>query len=139
MKRLVFAVAILLLFVPVRAAEDFTGKWSGAFAITSPEQKDDVVLLDLKQKGTELTGTAGPSAEEQWPLKGTVDGNKLGFRGAARGRRAGDQVRADVRGRPPEGRGRGGNGRHEAGREDRRPARQVGALSPSIPGPRESR
>ncbi len=79
MKRLAFVVGILLLFVPVRAAEDFTGKWSGAFLLTSPEQKDDVVLLDLKQKGTELTGTAGPSTEEQWPLKGTVDGNKLAF------------------------------------------------------------
>jgi hypothetical protein len=79
MKRLVFAVALLLLLAPVRAAEDFTGKGSGAFVITEPEQKDDVVFLDLKQKGAELTGTAGPRAEQQWPLKGTVDGSKLTF------------------------------------------------------------
>ena len=79
MKRVLFAVVVLLLLAPVRAAEDFTGKWSGAFNITSPEQNDDVMVMDLKQKGTELTGTAGPSAERQWPLKGTVDGNKLAF------------------------------------------------------------
>jgi hypothetical protein len=35
--------------------------------------------MDVKQKGTDLTGTAGPSAENQWPLKGTVNGNKLTF------------------------------------------------------------
>ena len=85
MKRLVFAVAVLLLLVPVRAAEDFTGTWSGAFTITSPMEKDDVILMELKHKGAELTGTAGPRAEEQWPLKGTVDGNKLAFEVANEG------------------------------------------------------
>ena len=79
MKRLSFAVGLLLLLVPVRAAEDFTGKWTGAFVLSSPEQHDDVIFMDLKHKGTELTGTAGPSAEQQWPLKGTVDGTKLAF------------------------------------------------------------
>jgi hypothetical protein len=79
MKRLVFIVALLLLFVPVRAAEDFTGKWSGAFNITEPEQQDDVVTMQLTHKGKDLTGTAGPNATQQWPVKGTVDGNKLTF------------------------------------------------------------
>ena len=65
--------------MPVRAAEDFTGKWSGSFVITSPMQNDDVILMELKHKGAELTGTAGPKADQQWPLKGTVDGNKLAF------------------------------------------------------------
>ena len=79
MKRLVLMAALLLLFVPVRAAEDFTGKWSGAFNISEPEQHDDSVMLQLTHKGKDLTGTAGPNAEKQWPLKGTVDGNKLTF------------------------------------------------------------
>ena len=35
--------------------------------------------MDVKHKGTELTGMAGPSETQQWPLKGTVDGNKVTF------------------------------------------------------------
>ena len=85
MKRLMFIVALLLLFVPVRAAEDFTGKWSGAFNISEPEQHDDTVFFQLTHKGKDLTGTAGPNAETQWPLKGTVDGNKLTFEVAHEG------------------------------------------------------
>ena len=72
----------MLLVVPVLAAEDFTGKWSGAFVVTGQDgsTRDETILLDLKHKGTELTGMAGPSADKQWPLlKGTVDGNKLTF------------------------------------------------------------
>ena len=78
---LVAAALCLLVFVSARAAEDFTGKWSGSFVATSPtgESHDDTIALDLKHKGTDLTGTAGPNVTEQWPLKGTVDGNKLTF------------------------------------------------------------
>jgi hypothetical protein len=82
MKRLAVLIGLVLLVVPVLAAEDFTGKWSGAFVTTGQDgsTKDETILLDLRHKGTELTGTAGPSAEKQWPLsKGTVDGNKLSF------------------------------------------------------------
>jgi hypothetical protein len=36
--------------------------------------------MDLKQSGAELTGTAGPSAEEQLPIqKGKVEGDKITF------------------------------------------------------------
>ena len=39
------------------------------------ERKDDTALMFLKHKGTELTGTAGPNADQQWPiLKGKVEG-----------------------------------------------------------------
>lgn len=81
MKRLAALVVLALVFVPVHAAEDFTGKWSGTFAPIRPDGStgNDSILMDLKQKGTELTGTAGPSDQEQWPLKGTVDGNKVTF------------------------------------------------------------
>jgi len=83
MKRLIRAVslALILLAAPV-AADNIPGKWSVSFNITHSDggTKDAEVSMDLKQNGTELTGTAGPSLEEQWPiLKGKVEGNKLTF------------------------------------------------------------
>ncbi len=79
MTRLALVAWALLVALPVGAAQDFSGKWSGAFVITAPEQNDDFIYLNLTQKGKELTGTAGPNAERQWPLKGTVDGTTLTF------------------------------------------------------------
>jgi len=81
MKRLLGLIALILLVVPVSAAEDFTGKWSGSFNAIRPDGSadNDTIVMDVKQKGTDLTGTAGPSTEKQWPLKGTVTGNKLTF------------------------------------------------------------
>lgn len=82
MKRLVLLACLALLAAPVVAAEDFTGKWSGSFVAIRPDGSldEDKIFLDLKHKGKELTGTAGPSAERQWPvLKGVVDGNKVTF------------------------------------------------------------
>jgi hypothetical protein len=76
------SLVMLLIAVPLAADENFTGKWSGSFLITRPdgETKDSRVFMDLKQNGTELTGTAGPGPEEQWPIvKGKVEGNKLIF------------------------------------------------------------
>jgi hypothetical protein len=63
------------------AADSVTGKWTGSFAITlDGETRDEKAYLDLKQNGTELTGTGGPSADEQWPIKnGKVEGDKLTF------------------------------------------------------------
>lgn len=80
---LVFSFALFL--APVFAtstAADVSGKWSGTFLITTPdgESRDESALLDLKQAGTELTGSAGPNADKQYTiLKGKVDGNKVTF------------------------------------------------------------
>lgn len=80
MKKLaLFAVALVCLLAPVLTAQtatDFSGKWTGTF-ITQGEE--DSALLELKQKGTELTGTAGPNPDRQYPLKGKADGNKVTF------------------------------------------------------------
>ncbi|HMC60182.1 MAG TPA: hypothetical protein VKJ01_13395 [Candidatus Solibacter sp.] len=36
------------------------------------------ITLVLKQAGTEITGTAGPSADHQMPIqKGTIEGGKI--------------------------------------------------------------
>ena len=71
----------LLLASAVLAADDLTGKWAGSFNITADGQtKDSTAYMVLKQNGTELTGTAGPDANEQWQiLKGKVEGNKVTF------------------------------------------------------------
>ena len=37
MKRLATLAVFACLFVPVRAAEDFTGKWSGSFLAGRPD------------------------------------------------------------------------------------------------------
>jgi hypothetical protein len=59
-------------------AADAAGKWSGSF--TPEGQEASTGLLMLKQSGTEITGTGGPNAEQQYPLaNGKIDGNKVTF------------------------------------------------------------
>src|SRR5436309_3320801 len=57
-------------------AADATGKWAGSF---TPEGQDaSTGMLILKQSGTEITGTGGPNAEQQYPVaNGKIDGNKV--------------------------------------------------------------
>jgi hypothetical protein len=74
-KPLVLVVAILTS--AYAAAADFSGKWSGS----SPD-KDSVgtVYAVLKQEGTTLTGSAGPSESKQFPITtGKVAGDHLNF------------------------------------------------------------
>jgi len=80
---LVVALALAAL-APELAAQttaSFTGKWEGTFT----RQRDDgtentqPVVFDLTQKGTVLTGTAGP-ADQQWKIdKGAVTDGKATF------------------------------------------------------------
>lgn len=82
MARLAVLAIALASLVPVSAAQDVSGKWSGSFVVTRPDGSinNDRIHLDLKQNKTELTGTAGPSPERQWPIKtGKVEGAKLIF------------------------------------------------------------
>jgi hypothetical protein len=82
MKRLIGIAALALLLATVLlAAEDLTGKWSGSFNMTLDGQtREDAVYMVLKQCGAELTGTAGPNVNQQWPiLKGKIEGDKVTF------------------------------------------------------------
>lgn len=77
-------VAAVLAFAPftARTAEDFTGKWAGAFNAVGPDGnvREQTIELNLKHAAKELTGTAGPNADRQWPIsKGAVDGDKVTF------------------------------------------------------------
>ena len=81
-------VAAVLAFAPFspRTAEDFTGKWAGAFNAIGPDGsvREQTIEMNLKHSAKEITGTAGPNAGRQWPIsKGVVDGNKVTFEVAA--------------------------------------------------------
>jgi len=64
---LVLPVALLVAAGSLSAfqtkAVDLTGVWTGTFTRSAGSQTD--AYLDLKQKGAELTGTAGPSLDQQ--------------------------------------------------------------------------
>jgi hypothetical protein len=82
MARLAILVCLLMPVAWVSTAQDVTGKWSGSFKTIRPDwitDDDTTIFLNLKQSGAELGGTAGPTAEKQWPLKGKIEGGKLTF------------------------------------------------------------
>jgi hypothetical protein len=58
---------------------DVTGTWSGSMAMTRDgETKDDTAYLVLKQTGSEVTGTIGPTAEKRLTItKGTAEGSNV--------------------------------------------------------------
>jgi len=75
-------LGLLLLTVFALAAAELNGKWSGKFDITDSDgqTKADSAYLDLKLEGTKVSGTAGPAADKQWPIKnGKLEGSKLTF------------------------------------------------------------
>ena len=72
-------VCCLLLSV-ISLLADVTGKWSGSFDVTGPdgETKPDTAILNLKQDGGKITGTAGPKEDKQFNIKTcTIEGDKI--------------------------------------------------------------
>ncbi len=60
-------------------AADVTGKWSGTF-IDSDTGKESSICSVLKQSGTTLTGSAGPSDSHQLPIStGKVEHDHVVF------------------------------------------------------------
>ena len=75
-------ICCLLLSTFAAFATELTGKWSGSFDITNSEgeTKPDNAYMDFKEHNGEVTGTAGPDIDKQWPIqKGKLDGQKLTF------------------------------------------------------------
>ena len=69
-----------LLFTLTISAADFSGKWTGSFVDDSSGGKSETAVVVLKHTGGAVTGTAGPTAEEQMPISnGKVDGNTVSF------------------------------------------------------------
>lgn len=81
MKTLAALALVMFTLAPAQTA-DLTGKWTGAFNPQMPDgtTREQTIEMNLTQKGKVLTGTAGPGADEQWPVSnGIVDGAKVSF------------------------------------------------------------
>ena len=66
-------LTLILFTAPLLAiqstAVDLSGTWTGTFRVTNSEgNKEESAYVVLKQKGAELSGTAGPTAERQFPI-----------------------------------------------------------------------
>ena len=85
MKAFVVFAVVLSFLLPVMAAAPgpVSGKWSGAVSLKNEagETQSQPVFLILTQDGKKLTGTGGPSEEEQGFSidNGVVEGNKVSF------------------------------------------------------------
>jgi hypothetical protein len=78
--KVLLSFLMLSALVLTAADTDISGKWSGSFKMNGPDgqTKDGTALLVLKQKGTEISGTVGPSEEEQMAIqKGSIEGGKI--------------------------------------------------------------
>ena len=78
----VLVVAALAPAVSAQTAASFTGTWEGTFKMQRPDGTEgdpNTVVFNLTQKGKELTGTAGPAAQ-QWKIEnGAVTSGKATF------------------------------------------------------------
>ena len=76
--RLLLVVFLVALVAMTAAAADVTGKWSGSFTLGEGGGEGGTAFMVLKQSGTTLSGSAGATAEEQFPLENAkIDGNKI--------------------------------------------------------------
>ena len=76
-----FLPALLLIALAAFGA-DVTGKYTGTVEFQNPdgEKHKGEVYMDLKQDGDKLTGVAGPSDSDAFPIaNGKVDGDTLTF------------------------------------------------------------
>jgi hypothetical protein len=72
----------LMQALMIAASIDVSGRWAGTSEFTNRggEVRSGPILMTLKQEGAAVTGTAGPSAEQQQELhKGWISGDKLTF------------------------------------------------------------
>jgi len=71
--------AALFLLAFVSYAADVTGAWAGSTRVSlNGKVEEDTVYLALNQVGNIITGTAGPSIQQQSPIKnGTIEGNHV--------------------------------------------------------------
>jgi hypothetical protein len=70
--------ALLVWLSAFTLLADVTGKWSGT---GSKGDESHPLFFVLKQDGKTLTGSGGPSEDEQHPMEpGTVEGDRLKFK-----------------------------------------------------------
>ena len=82
MKKLAGCFLLLTMFALALPAADISGTWAGSFTISGPDgdKHDEVAHMVIKQNGDALTGTMGPSTDQQWPItNGKIAGDKITF------------------------------------------------------------
>ena len=68
--------AWVIATLPLAAAE-LDGKWTGT--ATSPNGNETILMI-LKTAGSEVSGSAGPNEDRQFPIEnGRLEGNKFSF------------------------------------------------------------
>ena len=81
MRALLCVIARAALAMAAPAGTDLTGKWTGTFNVQGPDGaqlEQGEIVMHLKQAGAALSGTIGPSEEEQLPIiQGKADGDKV--------------------------------------------------------------
>lgn len=82
-RAIVWCLLTLTPFSPAAAADgDFSGTWSGSFDIHFADGRvvRDTAWLVLQQSGSTVSGTVGPKAEQQGPIRdGVASGSNLRF------------------------------------------------------------
>lgn len=71
---------LTFLLSALALAADVSGKYTGTFTAIGPDGQPDEseVLIILKQSGTEVTGSGGPDALQQFPIRnGKIAGNTI--------------------------------------------------------------
>jgi hypothetical protein len=80
MRTLTCAVLLAAVGLSATAGTDVTGKWTGTASSTTAEgqTRDGTAVLNLKQTGAEITGSVGPTDDNQHTItKGTIDGDRI--------------------------------------------------------------
>jgi hypothetical protein len=77
--RILGIVLIFAMFAVAAHAIDVSGDWTGKTKLTvNGKVEEDTVYLSLKQIVNIVTGTAGPTLEQQNPIRnGKVEGNRV--------------------------------------------------------------
>jgi hypothetical protein len=69
-------ICLPLLMAAAAWGADVTGNWSGTMVLTTGTR--GAAYLKMKQNGTVITGTTGPSDQTQFPItSGRIDGNQV--------------------------------------------------------------
>ena len=80
MRTILYVLLLGALALVAAPDTNITGKWSGSFKMTRSdgEVSDGSALLLLKQSGSEITGSVGPTEDEQHAItKGKIEGEKI--------------------------------------------------------------
>jgi len=81
MRTLLCVIALAAAALAAPADVNLTGKWTGTFNIQGPDgavMEQGEIVMHLTHTGAAISGTIGPSEEEQHPIvQGKMEGDKV--------------------------------------------------------------